>query len=506
MVCILRIDCKKYLLFIVIAILTSCLFIISASASVRLFTSAIDPNDLTDGIYNIVNRETGQYLDVYSLANDTAGRLYLSKKTGKSGQNFLVERQDDGTYIIYPQNEDGIYSLSYDFDIMESEFISKKANVTNQSKFSILPIIEDKAQTGYYSIKPTCMNDNMLSLGISQSVGKFKYTLAGLALENDSFSQQWQFVKVSSESLNILGGYVNVKMGSTHHVIAKLTPAYLIGNMIWESSNPEVATVDSRGMVYGVSEGTATITVTCGNQTDSTIVKVTDLPAFTWYSQHNAFTGGWAGENLDKVFMTNYAGEKKAFFVSGYQTGDDWMEKGCKLCSESMVLHNLGAKLTIGYDLRTDTTNNLDADPFTVALANSGATGLNLDKTRVINDPNYINNRLINARFTVDGKTIVTQHFNGNNLKHIKTLLDSHPEGVIVGMNNPSRNTTHYVVFTECLNPDDPKGNYEFRICDSAASLPELGDNVPFKESISYKSLGYGYWSIFDYAVYNIIE
>ncbi len=491
-------------MFIVIAILVSCFFIISASASVRLFSSAIDPNELTDGIYNIINRETGQYLDVYSMANDPSGKAYVSHKTGQAGQNFLIERHDDGTYIIYPQNENGIYSLSYEFDIMESEFISKKNAVNNQSKFNILPISENKNKTGYYKIKTACMNDSMLCLDISQTIGKFNYPLAGLAVENNSYSQQWEFVKVSSETLSILGGYVDVRMGSTHHIFAKLTPEYLIGNMVWESSNPEIATVDSRGVVYGVSEGTATITVSCGKLTASTLVRVTALDAFTWYSQHNALTGGWAGESLNTVYMTTYAGERKAFFINGYRTGDDWMDQGCKLCSEAMILHNLGAKLTIGYDLRTNKTGNLDADPYTVALANSGATGLNLDTTRVINAPNYINNRLINARFTVDEKAISTQTFNGNNLKHIKTLLESHPEGVLVGMYNSARDTTHYVVFTECLNPNDPKGNYEFRICDSAASIPELGDNVPFKESISYKSLGYYYWSIFEYSVYNI--
>lgn len=389
---------------------------------------------------------------------------------------------------------------------MESEFISKKEEITSQSKFSILPNKEDNLQTGFYTIKPACMNDDMLSLDISQALGKYNYHLTGLAFNNNSLSQQWQFVKVSSESLNILGGYVDVRMGTSYHVNVKLTPAYLIGNMIWESSNPDVASVDSRGMVYAISEGTTTITVTCGSKSDSIVIKVTDLTAFTWYSQHNTLTGGWISEMLNTVYITNYSGEKRAFFINGYKTGKDWMDDGCKLCSEAMILHNLGATMTTGYDVRTEKTDNLEADPYTVALANSGATGLNLDKTRVINDPNYINNHLINARFTVDGKSLTTQVFYGNNLKHIKTLLESHPEGVIVGMKNTARDTTHYVVFTECLNPDDTKGNFEFRICDSAASIPELGDNVPFKESISYKSLGYNYWSIFGYSVYNVVE
>ncbi len=506
MVCILRFDCKRILLFIVIATLSSIFFVFSVSASVTLFSSAVNPFELTDGIYNIVNRQTGEYLDVFDIIYDPEGKAYLANKTGQDGQDFLVKRQDDGTYILYPRSEKGIFSLSYEFDIMEGEFISKTSTVTNQSKFSIVPITSNDSSIGYYTIKPACMSDNMLSLGISSLKGPYGFSMAGLALENGSLSQQWDFVKVSSETLTILGGYVNVRMGTTHDIYAKLTPEYLIGNMVWESSNPEIATVDPQGIVHGVAEGSATITVTCGNQTASTIVRVTDLPAYTWYSQHNMYTGGWDAVSLKNIYFTTFAGNRKLFFAEGYKTVTDWMDMGCKLCSEAMVLHNMGATLTTGYDLRSGEENNLDADPYTVAIANSGATGHNINTTRVANNPVLVDHHLIDPRFTVNGKTITSQEFYGKNLKHIKELLDAHPEGVVVGMYNNNRDTTHYVVFTECLNPDDPYFNFEFRICDPAASDESLGDNVPFKESISYRSLGYGYWSIFEYSVYNIVE
>lgn len=484
----------------------SAVLLISASAAVCLFSSAINPYELTDGVYNIINRETGSYLDVFDLKYDANGRAYLAGRSNQAGQQFLVKRQDDGTYIIFPQSENGIYALCYENDIMEGELLSKKDIVSQQSKFSIVPVTSDDTSIGYYSIKPACMNDDMLSLGISTIPGSFGFTLVGLGVESGSLSQQWEFVKVSSESLSLNGGYVNVRMGHTHDIYAKITPKYLIGNMVWESSNPEVATVDTQGVVFGVSEGTSTITVSCGTQTASIVVKVTDLPAFTWYSQHNAFTGGWDAANLDTVYFRTWAGNRKPYFVNGYRTADDWMDMGCKLCSEAMILHNLGARLTTGYDLRTDEENDLPADPFTVSLANSGATGFNINTSSVPNSPILVNHYMINPRFTVDGNAISTQEFHGNNLKHIKELLDSHPEGVVVGMYNSARDTTHYVVFTECLNPDDPHGNYEFRVCDSAASDPILGDNVPFKESISYVSLGYGYGSIFEYSVYHVAE
>ncbi len=504
MVFIKRFDCKRLILFIVVASLLSVFFIISASASVSLFSSETNPNELTDGVYNIVNRKTGQYLDVFDVLYDEQGKAYLSNKTGETGQDFLVKRQDDGTYILSPQSEDGIYSLSYEADIMEGEFISKKDEVSNQSKFSIVLTEDESTETKYYKIKPACMSDNKITLSTS-SARKYGYSLAGLALENDSAEQQWQFIKVSSASLTMEGAYLNVRLGVPYSLYATLSPKHLIGNMVWESSDPEILTVDNSGVVLGVAEGTATVTVSCGTQSVSTKIKVTDLPAYTWYSQHNMYDGGWYASPLQNNIYFNVGGETKLFFSHGYRTAADWMDEGCKLCSEAMILHNMGATLTNGYDFRTGEENNLKADPYTVALANTGAMGV----TRTMatwNNPVSVSLYLITPRFTLDGKGLTVETYYGNNRQHMKELLDAHPEGIVVGMYNGVADTTHYVVFTECINPDDPYGNYEFRICDSAASIPELGDNVPFKESISFRSLGYGYGSIFMYSAYVTVE
>ena len=494
---ILRFDCKRAILFIVIATLASIFFIVSASASVTLLSS--DTNELTDGIYNIINSSTGEYLDVYDTKYDENGRLYLTKRSQKSGQDFLIKRQDDGTYIITPQSEKGLYTLSYESDIMEGEFISKEISVSNQSKFSI---IKTENESDLYQIKPACMTDNQLSLTVTSTQGKYNYTLAGLSVENESAEQKWQFVKVSSEILDISSGYINVGVGKTSTLYAKLTPSHLTGNLKWESEDPSIATVDKNGSVYGVAQGQTVVTVYCGDKSASAIVKVTDKTAYTWYSQHNITSGGWYANSLSDVYFT--AGASKPFFVSGYRSNNDWMDAGCKLSCEAMVLHNLGATMENGYDIRTGKAGTLEADPFTVALANIGATEKNSQTKRFSGNPVVINNNMVTARFTVDGKAIAKTEYTGNSLKHIKELLEQHPEGVIVGMFNSARNSHHYFVFTECLNPDDPNGNYEFRVCDSAATDPKYGDNVPFRECTSYKT--YRYSSIFSYSVYNIAE
>ena len=53
----------------------------TATASLGLFSSAIDPNQLTDGVYNIVNKQTGEYFDVFDKMYDDQGRAYLDRKS-----------------------------------------------------------------------------------------------------------------------------------------------------------------------------------------------------------------------------------------------------------------------------------------------------------------------------------------------------------------------------------------------------------------------------------------
>jgi len=486
------------------SVATSILFTFNASAAVpnEVVDEVVETADagiITDGVYNIINKETGLYLDVYDLAYDKAGSAYLNKKSGKNGQDLLIRRQDDGSYIIYPQSENGLYSLAYSSDIMEGEHLFKQEELSTQSKFFITPTESDG--TISYKIKPACMSDDKLALGISSTVSSHNNTLAGLAVESDSAKQQWEIVKVPSKALTVSGGYIDIMVGKTHPLYAVFTPEYLIGDLTWESTDPDIAYVDENGVVHGVLAGKVTITVSCGDVSDSVEINVTNSPAYTWYSQHNAVTGGWNAEKLSSAYLGGVC-----FFRHGYRTGLDWMDEGCKLCAVAMVLHNMDAVLTEGYDFRTGQENDLIADPYTVGLANSGVYGENKVQNYIMNAPNFINHKLIDPRFTVDGKAVQSEIYYGRSLSHIKELLEQHPEGVIVGMYNGYRDTTHYVVFTECLNPDDPYGNYEFRICDSAASDPALGDNVPFKQSISYKSLGYSYWSINSYTVYNIVE
>ncbi|MCC3372263.1 polysaccharide lyase family 8 super-sandwich domain-containing protein [Cohnella sp. REN36] len=58
-------------------------------------------------------------------------------------------------------------------------------------------------------------------------------------------------------------GTMNLTVGTSGQLTATITPSSAVNmNVTWSSSNPNVATVDSNGMVTAVAEGTAIITVT----------------------------------------------------------------------------------------------------------------------------------------------------------------------------------------------------------------------------------------------------
>lgn len=81
-------------------------------------------------------------------------------------------------------------------------------------------------------------------------------------------------IKVSTVTLNKTTG--NLVVGSTDNLIATVSPSNATNkDVIWTSSNTEVATVDNTGKVTAVSAGTANITVTTvdgGKTSDCTIL------------------------------------------------------------------------------------------------------------------------------------------------------------------------------------------------------------------------------------------
>ncbi|PKV02771.1 Ig-like domain-containing protein [Bifidobacterium pseudolongum] len=82
-------------------------------------------------------------------------------------------------------------------------------------------------------------------------------------------------------SVKIDGGDFSVKAGETHQLTAKLlaadgTEVTSDDALTWRSSNTAIASVDANGLVTGVAKGTANITVTVGDKSDTVAATVTE--------------------------------------------------------------------------------------------------------------------------------------------------------------------------------------------------------------------------------------
>ncbi len=67
---------------------------------------------------------------------------------------------------------------------------------------------------------------------------------------------------------------VNLDLNATYQLSAVKEPVNAAGSLVWESSNPSVATVDSTGKVTAKAQGTAIITVSCGDKKATCTVTV----------------------------------------------------------------------------------------------------------------------------------------------------------------------------------------------------------------------------------------
>ena len=211
---------------------------------------------------------------------------------------------------------------------------------------------------------------------------------------------------------------------------------------------------------------------------------------------------------------------------------------GCNMASAAMVLKAIGAKTSsIRYDLRTNTSSYLEADPFTVTMANIGWLPVTYNQTNghyeitgytSSDTPCYALWSNIASSF---GKTVYSVDLTGKTVKEkadaIDFYLNNHPGGIMVriggahtfvvtafdysgdaGFNAnaiaPSVEITqenqHLFVDEEIsdINNIPATLNYGINseydsllhVCDPATSTTSKGDNVVFTSSYSYLTYG----------------
>lgn len=442
------------------------------------------------GIYTMKNIADGTCLNAFDFQYAADGNAYTDTPSGEEGENILLLKQEDGTYLLYPQSEAGKYAF---FAEGTGNRVSKSEELTEASYFRI-----SGDASGYVitTADGTC-------LGTTAKKTLYRKQLVMTEEYAEADTQKWELTSVPVSSLELKIVADTVAVHSVSAVYALVKPSYMKNFVTWSSSDERILLIDDDGSFCALSEGTATVTATLDGISASIDVTVVDADAFTYYSQHHTTGGKWNGEDLAKVYF--YSGSYKRFLINGYNRGLDWMDEGCAITAVATVLHNLGARYEDGYDFRFEADGDLEADPYTVALANSGNRGLTGPTGTLYYNPIMMNLRKITDGFTLYGQKLEAKTLHGVTKAKLKAQLDAHPEGVIVAMKN-NYNGSHYIVVTECVNPDAKRANdYQFKIYDPSGLHRYDGEDVLFEKSISYVTMRYRYYHMLSMVVFDFV-
>ena len=67
-----------------------------------------------EGVYRIRSRSTGLYLTAYLNGSRGVGKAYVTPlEENNEAQIFLLKENDDGSFVIWPQNDSAIYCFAY---------------------------------------------------------------------------------------------------------------------------------------------------------------------------------------------------------------------------------------------------------------------------------------------------------------------------------------------------------------------------------------------------------
>ena len=212
--------------------------------------------------------------DLFATVNATTGLVYEIERTPVEGTLYYTDRPYmitslpavlTNSELIRTPNEDkaNVSGNLVSFDIISDATIY----VGYDSRYAALPdwmadwetvgeVVETSDKDSDFVLFKKDYNAGMVSVGGNLSGGA-----VGAATNYILFGSRKIFVdsvKVSGLSLNVTT--LSIDAGSSEQLEAQITPFNATNQAVtWLSSNPEVATVDAQGFVFGMAAGMSTI-------------------------------------------------------------------------------------------------------------------------------------------------------------------------------------------------------------------------------------------------------
>lgn len=237
--------------------------------------------------------------------------------------NGYVKGLKEGTVTITAKTKDGKVVASTTISIQENliesiSFSQENISVKKDNTVKLVPIIKPSSLSSS-KLTWTSSDSSVATVDENGIVKGLKNGTTTITVTTSSGMKASCIVTVTTDNIDVKEIKLTpnesvVKTGSTTQVIAEIIPNNATNrDLIWESSNPSIATVDGNGIVKGLKSGTITITAKTkdGKVVASTTITIETTGSFDVYDKdHTPLT--WNGSNDLNIFTKSaYAMEGK---------------------------------------------------------------------------------------------------------------------------------------------------------------------------------------------------
>jgi uncharacterized protein YjdB len=175
--------------------------------------------------------------------------------------------------------------------------VSMAAGATQQLAATVAPSNATNKTVSWSSGNTSVATVN--SSGLVTAVAAGSATITVTTQDGNKTATSNITVNVPVTSVSVSPSIASIQIGATQQLTATVSPSNATNKTVtWSSGNPSVATVNSSGLVSGISAGSAIITVTTqdGNKTASCSVTVSAPPSGSSYSENfnNGTAPGWS--------------------------------------------------------------------------------------------------------------------------------------------------------------------------------------------------------------------
>lgn len=171
-----------------------------------------------------------------------------------ASNDYVIGWTADGEWLEYTVDvESGIYDITLMYHSGASPG-SLKLLLDNEE----ITTITQMENQGNWGLPATLTLQNITIAGGNNKI--LRLEIIGQGFDIDALEFKFH---VDARGVNLTSCPGDLAIGATHHLIANLEPADASEQAVtWSSSNTNVLTVSAYGMVNGIAEGTALITVT----------------------------------------------------------------------------------------------------------------------------------------------------------------------------------------------------------------------------------------------------